>query len=65
MHKYDFVLLPKQTYVLFVPQDRALRLRELWEHTSSRQTELEVALTALHFVRDLSQLRADTAQVRK
>ncbi|XP_040929476.2 uncharacterized protein si:dkey-103g5.4 isoform X2 [Betta splendens] len=41
---------------------RKLRLKELWEQTSSRQTELETALSMLHFVRQLSQLRADTAQ---
>lgn len=59
------MLLLEQAYVLFVLQDRELGLRELWEHSSSRQTELEAALNALHFVRRLSQLRADTAQVRK
>ncbi|KAI9538610.1 hypothetical protein NQZ68_012262 [Dissostichus eleginoides] len=42
--------------------DRELRQTELWEQCCSRQTELEVALNALHFVRHLSQLRADTAQ---
>ncbi|XP_040902498.1 uncharacterized protein LOC121187356 [Toxotes jaculatrix] len=42
--------------------DRELRQRELWEHCCSRHTELEAALTSLHFVRLLSQLRADTAQ---
>ncbi|XP_061576516.1 uncharacterized protein LOC133442523 [Cololabis saira] len=39
-----------------------LRQRELWEQCSSRQTELETALSSLHFDRNLSQLRADTAQ---
>ncbi|XP_078140393.1 uncharacterized protein LOC144539411 [Centroberyx gerrardi] len=38
------------------------RQRELWEQCCSRQAELEAALTVLHFVRHLSQLRADTAQ---
>ncbi|GAA6228396.1 uncharacterized protein LOC111665042 [Lates japonicus] len=42
--------------------DRELRQRELWEQCCSRQTELEAALIALHFVRHLSQLHADTAQ---
>ncbi|XP_008294523.1 uncharacterized protein LOC103368058 [Stegastes partitus] len=42
--------------------DRELRQRELWEQCCSRQTELEAALNALHFVRHLSQLRADTTQ---
>ncbi|XP_037632372.1 uncharacterized protein si:dkey-103g5.4 [Sebastes umbrosus] len=42
--------------------DRELRQRELWEQCCSRQTELVAALNALHFVRHLSQLRADTAQ---
>ncbi|XP_042270426.1 uncharacterized protein si:dkey-103g5.4 [Thunnus maccoyii] len=42
--------------------DRELRQSELWEQCCSRQTELEGALNALHFVRHLSQLRADTAQ---
>ncbi|XP_022055821.2 uncharacterized protein si:dkey-103g5.4 isoform X1 [Acanthochromis polyacanthus] len=42
--------------------DRELRQRELWEQCCSRQSELEAALNALHFVRHLSQLRADTAQ---
>ncbi|XP_029303072.1 uncharacterized protein LOC115018281 isoform X2 [Cottoperca gobio] len=46
----------------FHAMDRELRQRELWEQCCSRQTELEVALNALHFVRHLSQLRADTAQ---
>ncbi|XP_056230182.1 uncharacterized protein si:dkey-103g5.4 [Seriola aureovittata] len=41
---------------------RQLRHRDLWEQCCSRQTELEAALGALHFVRHLSQLRADTAQ---
>ncbi|XP_039987565.1 uncharacterized protein si:dkey-103g5.4 isoform X3 [Xiphias gladius] len=42
--------------------DRELRQKELWEQCCSRQTELEAALIALHFVRHLSQLCADTAQ---
>ncbi|KAM7413322.1 hypothetical protein PAMA_020625 [Pampus argenteus] len=42
--------------------DRELRQRELWEQCCSRQTDLEAALNVLHFVRHLSQLRADTAQ---
>ncbi|XP_051254705.1 uncharacterized protein si:dkey-103g5.4 isoform X3 [Dicentrarchus labrax] len=42
--------------------DRELRQRGLWEQCCSRQTELEAALNVLHFVRHLSQLRADTAQ---
>nr|XP_046246188.1 uncharacterized protein LOC124059852 [Scatophagus argus] len=42
--------------------DRELRWRELWEQCCSKQTELDAPLTALHFVRHLSQLRADTAQ---
>ncbi|XP_059188168.1 uncharacterized protein si:dkey-103g5.4 isoform X2 [Centropristis striata] len=42
--------------------DRELRQKELWEQCCSRQTELEAALNTLHFVRHLSQLRADTAQ---
>ncbi|XP_033488068.2 uncharacterized protein LOC117260235 [Epinephelus lanceolatus] len=42
--------------------DRELRQRELWEQCCSRQTELEAALNALHFVRHLSQLHADTTQ---
>ncbi|XP_030261233.1 uncharacterized protein LOC115574093 isoform X5 [Sparus aurata] len=42
--------------------DVELRQRELWEQCCSRQTELEAALNALHFVRQLSQLRADTSQ---
>ncbi|XP_047451086.1 uncharacterized protein LOC125014093 [Mugil cephalus] len=44
------------------PMDREMRQRELWEQCCSRQTELEAALNALHYVRHLSQLRADTAQ---
>ncbi|XP_044059103.1 uncharacterized protein si:dkey-103g5.4 isoform X2 [Siniperca chuatsi] len=42
--------------------DRELRQRELWEQCCCTQTELEAALNVLHFVRHLSQLRADTAQ---
>ncbi|KAG7238714.1 hypothetical protein INR49_031230 [Caranx melampygus] len=42
--------------------DRELRQRDLWEQCCSRQTELEAALGALHFVRHVSQLHADTAQ---
>ncbi|KAE8295318.1 hypothetical protein D5F01_LYC06244 [Larimichthys crocea] len=42
--------------------DRELRQRELWEQCCSKQTELDTALNALHFVRHLCQLRADTAQ---
>ncbi|KAK9520852.1 hypothetical protein VZT92_020711 [Zoarces viviparus] len=42
--------------------DRELQQRELWEQCCSRLTEVEAALIALHFVRHLSQLRADTAQ---
>ncbi|CAK6968135.1 uncharacterized protein si:dkey-103g5.4 isoform X2 [Scomber scombrus] len=42
--------------------ERELRQSELWEQCYSRQTELEAALIALHFARQLSQLRADTAQ---
>ncbi|KAM8904381.1 uncharacterized protein AB9W97_008057 [Spinachia spinachia] len=42
--------------------DRQLRQQELWEQCCSTLTELEAALNALHFVRHLSQLRADTAQ---
>ncbi|XP_024910791.1 uncharacterized protein si:dkey-103g5.4 isoform X2 [Cynoglossus semilaevis] len=42
---------------------RELRLREVWSQCCSTQTDLDVALIALHFVRHLSQLRADTAQV--
>ncbi|KAG7479263.1 hypothetical protein JOB18_021861 [Solea senegalensis] len=42
--------------------DREVRQRELWEQCCSIQSELEAALIALHFVRHLSQLRADTAQ---
>ncbi|XP_047191720.1 uncharacterized protein si:dkey-103g5.4 isoform X2 [Scophthalmus maximus] len=42
--------------------DSELSQRELWEQCCSTQTELEAAVTALHFVRHLSQLRADTAQ---
>ncbi|KAM7399476.1 hypothetical protein PAMP_018747 [Pampus punctatissimus] len=43
-------------------KDRELRQRELWEQCCSRQTDLEAALNVLHFVRHISQLRADTAQ---
>nr|XP_019943768.1 PREDICTED: uncharacterized protein LOC109630189 [Paralichthys olivaceus] len=42
--------------------DRELRQSELWEQCCSRQTELEAVLVALHFTRQRSQLRADTAQ---
>ncbi|XP_068440228.1 uncharacterized protein si:dkey-103g5.4 isoform X2 [Clinocottus analis] len=42
--------------------ERELRQRALWEQCCARLTELEAALNALHFVRHLSQLRADTAQ---
>ncbi|XP_060928461.1 uncharacterized protein si:dkey-103g5.4 [Limanda limanda] len=42
--------------------DRELSQRELWEQCCCRQTEVEAALVALHFVRHLCQLRADTAQ---
>lgn len=58
------MLLVEQTNEFFDVQERKLRLKELWEQTSSRQTEMEAALSLLHFVRQLSQLRADTAQVR-
>lgn len=50
--------------VFCVLQDSELSQRELWEQCCSTQTELEAAVTALHFVRHLSQLRADTAQVK-
>ncbi|XP_036006035.1 uncharacterized protein si:dkey-103g5.4 [Fundulus heteroclitus] len=42
--------------------DRELRYREMWEQCLSTQTEVDSALTLLHFVRHLSQLRANTAQ---
>ncbi|XP_034025206.1 uncharacterized protein si:dkey-103g5.4 [Thalassophryne amazonica] len=42
--------------------DREIRQRELWEQCSSRQAELEASINPLHCVRQLSQLRADTAQ---
>ncbi|XP_017284465.2 uncharacterized protein si:dkey-103g5.4 [Kryptolebias marmoratus] len=42
--------------------DRELRQRELWEQCTSIETQLHAALTSLHFVRHLSQLRANTAQ---
>ncbi|CAG6003331.1 unnamed protein product [Menidia menidia] len=42
--------------------EKELRQREFWEQCCSAQTELDAALSALHFVRVLSQLRADTAQ---
>ncbi|XP_029372796.1 uncharacterized protein LOC115052674 isoform X2 [Echeneis naucrates] len=41
---------------------REMRHRDVWEQCMSRQTELETALAALHFVRHHSQLRANTAQ---
>ncbi|KAM6933261.1 uncharacterized protein FYW49_001628 [Xenentodon cancila] len=42
--------------------ERELRQRELWEQCNARQTELEAAFSSLHFVRNLSALRANTAQ---
>ncbi|XP_064840268.1 uncharacterized protein si:dkey-103g5.4 [Oncorhynchus masou masou] len=42
--------------------DGKLRQREIWEQLNSRQAELDAALIALRCVRELCQLRADTAQ---
>ncbi|XP_041729713.2 uncharacterized protein si:dkey-103g5.4 [Coregonus clupeaformis] len=42
--------------------DGKLRQREIWEQLNSRQAELNAALIALHCVRELCQLRAETAQ---
>ncbi|XP_046891896.1 uncharacterized protein si:dkey-103g5.4 [Hypomesus transpacificus] len=43
-------------------EDWALRQRELWEQLTSRQAELDSALSALHCTRLISQLHAETAQ---
>ncbi|XP_034556228.1 uncharacterized protein si:dkey-103g5.4 [Notolabrus celidotus] len=42
--------------------DRDMRQKELWEHFSSLQAEMEAAVNELHCARHLYQLRADTAQ---
>ncbi|XP_038154475.1 uncharacterized protein si:dkey-103g5.4 [Cyprinodon tularosa] len=42
--------------------DRELRKRETWEQCCSIQTEVDSAITLLHFIRHVSQLRANTAQ---
>lgn len=68
---FDASTVPRETLCnfsctslcLLMFQDRELRQGELWEQCCSRRTEMEAALNALHFVRQLSQLHADTAQV--
>lgn len=45
-------------------QDRELRKRETWAQCCSIQTEVDSALPLLHFIRHVSQLRANTAQVK-
>ncbi|XP_055052386.2 uncharacterized protein [Misgurnus anguillicaudatus] len=42
--------------------DMKLRARELWEQLMQKQAELDVILSSLHCARQLSQLRAETAQ---
>ncbi|XP_077578970.1 uncharacterized protein LOC144200601 [Stigmatopora nigra] len=43
--------------------DREARLAEMWEECSSRISILDLALIKLHFLRQLSELRGDVAQV--
>ncbi|KAM9469539.1 uncharacterized protein Hap1MRO34_013970 [Clarias gariepinus] len=45
-----------------VLQDEQARQKELWEQLKQRYTELEVALSSVHWACELSQLRADTAE---
>ncbi|MEQ2298857.1 hypothetical protein AMECASPLE_009622 [Ameca splendens] len=42
--------------------DRELRHREMWEQCHSTQTEVDSALTLVHYGRRVAQLRANTAQ---
>lgn len=39
------------------------RQKELWEQLKQRHTELDVALSSVHWACELSQLHADTAEV--
>ncbi|KAI4904544.1 hypothetical protein NFI96_029605 [Prochilodus magdalenae] len=42
--------------------DEKTRQKELWEQLRQRHAELDVALSSLHWTRELGQLHADTAQ---
>ncbi|KAI4904540.1 hypothetical protein NFI96_029604 [Prochilodus magdalenae] len=43
--------------------DEKTRQKELWEQLRQRHAELDVALSSLHWTRELGQLHADTAQL--
>lgn len=46
-------------------QDEKMRQKELWEQIKQRYTELDVALSSVHWACELSQFRADTAEVTR